>query len=167
MRTSAGLENIFSVRSNSTSTPVRVSLDSFTSAVKNAQLAQTPLVLLGGATATVLKGRGALQDIDQRSLLRSATKWATSVSARPQLRRVMEQAFDVARAGVPGPVFVEVPVDLLYDETTVRTWYMKESGVQNATGLGSQAGVKTYATTLEFIARSRGRRDSVLVHELG
>ena len=34
-------------------------------AVKNAQMAQSPLVLLGGAAATVLKGRGALQDIDQ------------------------------------------------------------------------------------------------------
>src|SRR5215468_4396224 len=31
-------------------------------ALENARLAQSPLVLLGGATATVLKGRGALQD---------------------------------------------------------------------------------------------------------
>ncbi len=30
-------------------------------AVKNAQMAESPLVLLGGAAATVLKGRGALQ----------------------------------------------------------------------------------------------------------
>src|SRR5262245_16754200 len=34
-------------------------------AIKNAQMAQSPLVLLGGATATLLKGRGSLQDIDQ------------------------------------------------------------------------------------------------------
>lgn len=34
-------------------------------AIKNAQMAQSPVILLGGATATVLKGRGALQDIDQ------------------------------------------------------------------------------------------------------
>jgi acetolactate synthase-1/2/3 large subunit len=32
-------------------------------AVKNAQLAQSPVVLLGGAAPTVLRGRGALQDI--------------------------------------------------------------------------------------------------------
>ena len=38
-------------------------------ALKNAQLAQSPLVLFGGATATVLRGRGALQDIDQRALV--------------------------------------------------------------------------------------------------
>lgn len=34
-------------------------------AVKNAQMAESPLVLLGGAAATLLKGKGALQDIDQ------------------------------------------------------------------------------------------------------
>lgn len=33
-------------------------------AVKNAQMAQSPLILLGGAAATVLQGRGALQDIE-------------------------------------------------------------------------------------------------------
>ena len=31
-------------------------------AVKNAQMAQQPLLVLGGATATILRGRGALQD---------------------------------------------------------------------------------------------------------
>src|SRR5947208_4811435 len=48
-------------------------------AVKNAQLAQSPLILLGGATATILKGRGALQDIDQMALMRPHVKWAIAV----------------------------------------------------------------------------------------
>ena len=34
-------------------------------AVKNAQMAQSPVLILGGAAATLLQGRGALQDIDQ------------------------------------------------------------------------------------------------------
>ena len=34
-------------------------------AIKNAQMAQSPLIIFGGATATLLKGRGSLQDIDQ------------------------------------------------------------------------------------------------------
>src|SRR5215470_13149707 len=38
-------------------------------AVKNAQLAQSPVVVLGGATATILRGRGSLQDIDQMALM--------------------------------------------------------------------------------------------------
>ena len=44
-------------------------------------MAQSPLVLLGGATATLLKGRGALQDIDQLSLMEPHVKWAATVSS--------------------------------------------------------------------------------------
>src|SRR5262249_27326309 len=33
------------------------------------------------------------------------------------------RAFVVAREGVPGPVFLECPVDLLYPEALVRSWY--------------------------------------------
>jgi acetolactate synthase-1/2/3 large subunit len=108
-------------------------------AVKNAQMAQTPMVLFGGATATLLKGRGALQDIDQISLMKSAVKWATAVSTVPALGPTVNKAFEVAQSGVPGPVFVEVPVDLLYPESVVRGWYIAESGVENATGLGAKA----------------------------
>src|SRR6185503_10983957 len=43
-------------------------------AVKNAQMAQSPIVLLGGATATILKSKGALQDIDQMALMKPHVK---------------------------------------------------------------------------------------------
>ena len=92
-------------------------------AIKNAQLAQSPLILLGGATATVLRGRGALQDIDQLALFTPHVKWAVSVNRIRELVPTLEKAFQVAQEGVPGPVFVEVPVDLLYDEPTVREMY--------------------------------------------
>lgn len=92
-------------------------------AVKNAQLAQSPVVLLGGATATALKGRGALQDIDQMALLEPHVKWAKSLRRVKELAPALEQAFRVCRSGVPGPVFLECPVDLLYDESLVRQWY--------------------------------------------
>jgi acetolactate synthase-like protein len=107
-------------------------------ALKNAQMAQSPLVLFGGATATVLKGRGSLQDIDQLSLMRPLTKWATAIKTMADLGPSVDRAFDVASAGVPGPVFLEVPVDLLYHEELVRSWYLKESGVENAKGLGAR-----------------------------
>jgi len=43
-------------------------------ALKNAQLAQSPVVLIGGAAPTALQGRGALQDIDQRPLVEPHVK---------------------------------------------------------------------------------------------
>lgn len=92
-------------------------------AIKNAQLAQSPVLLLGGATATALKGRGALQDIDQMALIRPHVKWARTVRRVRELIPVLQQAFSIARIDIPGPVFVECPVDLLYDEKIVRDWY--------------------------------------------
>ncbi len=108
-------------------------------ALKNAQMAQTPLLLFGGATATLLKGRGALQDIDQLALIKPAVKWAVQVKTVPSLPAIVERAIQIATEGVPGPVFVEVPVDVLYPEATVRGWIEKELGFGKAKGIGQKA----------------------------
>jgi acetolactate synthase-like protein len=108
-------------------------------ALKNAQMAQSPVILFGGATATLLKGRGSLQDIDQMSVMKPLTKWATAVRTVPALATVVERACQVAVDGVPGPVFIEVPVDLLYPEATVREWYAREAGLGKGKGIGAKA----------------------------
>jgi acetolactate synthase-like protein len=92
-------------------------------AVKNAQMAQSPVILIGGATPTLLKGRGSLQDIDQMALMRPHVKWARAVRQVKEIAPTLERAFQVAQSDVPGPVFVEIPVDLLYPEELVRGWY--------------------------------------------
>lgn len=92
-------------------------------ALRNALMAQSPLVLIGGATATALKGRGALQDIDQIELIRSNVKKAFRVTRVKNIAHTLNRAFAVAKEGVPGPVFVELPVDLLYPENIVREWH--------------------------------------------
>jgi acetolactate synthase-1/2/3 large subunit len=107
-------------------------------ALKNAQLAQSPMILLGGAAPTVMKNRGALQDIDQISLVKSITKLAVTIRRNCDIIPVLENAFDVCRSGVPGPVFVECPVDLLYSESIVRGWYGVDSDAQRVGGLKSK-----------------------------
>jgi len=97
-------------------------------AVKNAQIAQSPVLLLAGAAPTLLKGRGALQDIDQLALIRPHVKWATTARRVTDLVPALERALREAQNGVPGPVFVECPIDLLYDEATVRRLYDAGSG---------------------------------------
>src|SRR5678816_1082048 len=76
-------------------------------AVRNASLAQSPVILLGGAAATLLKGRGALQDIDQMTLMRPNVKWAVTIHRVREIVPILEKAFQIAQEGVPGPVFVE------------------------------------------------------------
>ena len=97
-------------------------------ALKNAQLAQSPLVLIGGAAPTALQGRGALQDIDQGPLVTPHVKRFIKLRRVRDLGPAVAEAFELARAGVPGPVFIECPVDLLYDETSIRQWYADAAG---------------------------------------
>jgi acetolactate synthase-1/2/3 large subunit len=61
------------------------------------------------------------------------------VKTVPALGPTIERAIAIATGGVPGPVFVEVPVDLLYPEAVVRSWYEKEVGVGKAKGFTAKA----------------------------
>lgn len=102
-------------------------------AIKNAQLAHSPLVLIGGATATMLRGRGSLQDIDQVSLMKPHVKWMARPNTLREVVPAVEEAFVRAQEGVPGPVFVELAVDLLYPESVVRDWSKKQIDKPNKT----------------------------------
>ena len=97
-------------------------------ALKNAQLAQSPVLLIGGAAPTALQGRGALQDIDQRPLVEPHVKRFFKLRRVRDLAPAVADALALARSGVPGPVFVECPVDLLYDEASIRQWYAEAAG---------------------------------------
>ena len=97
-------------------------------ALKNAQLAQSPLLLFGGAAPTALQGRGALQDIDQRPLVEPHVKRFTKIRRVRDLGPAVDEAMELARSGIPGPVFIECPVDLLYDEASIRQWYADAAG---------------------------------------
>ncbi len=97
-------------------------------ALKNAQLAQSPLLLIGGAAPTALQGRGALQDIDQRPLVAPHVKRFYKLRRVAELASAVREAWALALEGVPGPVFLECPVDLLYDEASIRGWYADAAG---------------------------------------
>ncbi|MBL8331956.1 MAG: thiamine pyrophosphate-binding protein, partial [Rubrivivax sp.] len=106
-------------------------------ALKNAQLAQSPLLLIGGAAPTALQGRGALQDIDQRPLVAPHVKRFFKLRRVADLAGAVAEGFHLAAQGVPGPVFLECPVDLLYDEASIRQWYADAAG--KGTGLADRA----------------------------
>ena len=95
-------------------------------AIKNAQMAQSPVLLIGGAAATLLKGRGSLQDIDQISLLKTYVKSAVSVKKTRDVVPTLANALNTAISGVPGPVFVELPIDLLYPEEDIRKEFINQ-----------------------------------------
>jgi acetolactate synthase-1/2/3 large subunit len=82
-------------------------------AVANAWAASVPLVVLGGAAPTFNQGRGSLQELPQTQLFAGITKWSDRVPSPDLLPSFLARAFRVARAGRPGPVFLELPWDVL------------------------------------------------------
>jgi thiamine pyrophosphate-dependent acetolactate synthase large subunit-like protein len=101
-------------------------------ALKNAQLAQSPTLVLGGAAPTLLQGHGALQDIDQHLVVAPHVKFLKRVRRARDLGRATNDALAAVRAGVQGPAFVECPVDLLYPKSLVREWYRDAAGKGNS-----------------------------------
>ena len=81
--------------------------------VANAYAARSPLLLIGGAAPLGLRGLGALQEMEQVALLRPITKGSWTVPETRQIPEVLTTAIRTALSGRPGPVFVEIPVDLL------------------------------------------------------
>lgn len=82
-------------------------------AVANAQRAQIPMIVIGGAGPKLLCDMGSLQDMDHVTLMRPITKWSVQVPETRRIGEYIDAAFRVAQSNVPGPVFLEMPLDLL------------------------------------------------------
>jgi acetolactate synthase I/II/III large subunit len=87
-------------------------------AVANAHRAQVPMVLIGGQGSRGVgpfggQDRGSLQEMNHVELMRPICKWSVSVPETRRLADYVQSAFRVATSGVPGPVFLEMPIDVL------------------------------------------------------
>lgn len=82
----------------------------------------TPVVALGGASSLAEFGTGAFQEFDQLAAMRPLVKWADRVLEARRIPELIDKAFTIAMSGKPGPVYLDLPGDLLYksiDESTV------------------------------------------------
>ena len=87
-------------------------------AIANATLARAPVLLIGGCPPRAQVNMGPLQDIAHVDILRPVTRTARTLRVAEQVVRELDEA--VARAqgdlGEPGPVYVEIPTDVLRQE---------------------------------------------------
>ena len=78
--------------------------------------AQTPLVVIGGARPLAQSEWGALQEFDQLSLMKPITKWAAVCPSTDRIPEYVAIAFRHALAPPRGPVYLELPADLLFED---------------------------------------------------
>jgi thiamine pyrophosphate-dependent acetolactate synthase large subunit-like protein len=84
--------------------------------VANCLAAQAPLLVLGGARPLAQAERGALQEFDQLSLMKPTTKWAAVCPSTSRIPEYVAIAFRHALAPPLGPVYLELPADILFEE---------------------------------------------------
>ena len=82
--------------------------------VGNAFLDAVPVVALGGASAVAQDGMGAFQEMDQVGMFKPITKHAERVIDTARIPEIINKAFRIATSGQPGPVYVDLPGDVLY-----------------------------------------------------
>jgi acetolactate synthase-1/2/3 large subunit len=84
-------------------------------AIANAHLDCVPTLFLAGAAplreAETLPLQGG---IDQVAMVEPVTKWAHRVTHTERIPELVAQALRIATTGRPGPVFLELPIDVLF-----------------------------------------------------
>ena len=85
--------------------------------IMDARLDSTPMVILGGQVGTRLIGSDAFQETDMMCMTASITKHNYQPRHVDDLEEVMHAAFLIALTGRPGPVYIDLPKDVLEAKT--------------------------------------------------
>src|SRR5207237_1265648 len=76
----------------------------------------TPMIVLVGQVARHQIDREAFQEVDFRKMYAPLAKWVTQIDIAERIPELMNQAFQIATSGRPGPVVVALPEDMLRDQ---------------------------------------------------
>jgi acetolactate synthase I/II/III large subunit len=89
------------------------------SAVTTAHFNGSPLLVIGGRAPAEKWGQGSLQELDHPPLLAPVTKHAGTMTAVADVATQVDEALRVATSAHRGPVFLDIPFDVVFAEATV------------------------------------------------
>jgi acetolactate synthase-1/2/3 large subunit len=73
-----------------------------------------PLLQIGGAVAVGMRDTGDLQDMSTLNVMETCSKWARKITSTERIPEYVSIAFRHAMDSNPGPVYLEIPTDLLF-----------------------------------------------------
>jgi thiamine pyrophosphate-dependent acetolactate synthase large subunit-like protein len=85
-----------------------------TTGIANALIDCAPVIAIGGSSPIGQFGRQVFQEIDQLAIMKGCTKWADRVYNLKRIPEQVNNAFQRAMSGKPGPVYLDFPGDILY-----------------------------------------------------
>jgi len=87
-----------------------------TTGIATANMDSSSVVAITGQVRTNLIGNDAFQEADTTGIMRPITKHSYLVKHVSDLARNAKEAFHIARTGRPGPVVIDLPVDVTIEE---------------------------------------------------
>ena len=91
------------------------------SAVTSARFNGAPTLVIGGRSPDFRAGSGALQELDHPPLLAPVTKRASTVHVATEIGAATSEALTLANSAHRGPVFLDIPMDVLYQPVEAPT----------------------------------------------
>src|SRR4051795_8609713 len=88
------------------------------SGVTTAYFNGTPLLVLGGRAPAEKWGQGSLQELDHPPLLKPVTKNVATIGADVDVAKEIDDALRLATSAHRGPVFLDIPFDVVFAQTT-------------------------------------------------
>ncbi len=101
--------------------------------IANGWRANSPFLVIGGQGPLNNLRRGSLQEMDHVSMIRPISKWADTCYETARIPEYIEMGIRYAVSGVPGPAFLEIPMDVLMgqaDEASVHFPKIRNSAPQ-------------------------------------
>ncbi len=128
--------------------------------IATANMDSIPIVAITGQVKSSLIGNDAFQEADMVGITRPITKHNYLVKDIKELAQVVKEAFHIARTGRPGPVLIDLPVDVQLD--TAEFKYPKEVTLK-----GYKPTYKGHIGQIKKIAKAIEKSDSPIIYAGG
>src|SRR5215510_9388987 len=92
--------------------------------IANAWRANSPILVIGGQGPFANLRRGSLQEMDHIGVVRPITKYADAIYQTARIPEYIELAIRHAVSGIPGPAFLEIPMDVFMGQVEPEKVYI-------------------------------------------
>ena len=123
------------------------------SGIASAYMDSIPLVVITGQVDSHLLGRDVFQEVDTTGMVEPFIKHSYLLKNPADTCRVFKEAFYLARSGRPGPVLIDVPVDVQQQET--RFSYPEQASIRSykPSSLGHTGQIRRAAEAIRYADR--------------
>ncbi|MDR2089191.1 MAG: biosynthetic-type acetolactate synthase large subunit [Clostridiales Family XIII bacterium] len=133
-------------------------------ALGTAYMDSIPLVAITGQVDSRLLGRDVFQEADITGATASFTKHSYLVKRAEDLPRVFREAFHIAGTGRPGPVLIDIPVDVQQQKVVLDPSVgAGDAGDGNAAPRGYKPTFRGHAGQIQRVARALANAERPLI----